>query len=157
MSKFGPQSYIYKIARQLLFALNQNKNRVTPRPKKELKRQWLTFIEIRTTTEAEIYDSFTPSPEPTVTSEPSITAALVQGQPEPISDANKMLKTCEQLMQAGFLESKVYNVENPEQEIQDDKDLKIRFCDQDTSGGGWTVPDLRMIMGVLVLLACLPI
>ena len=67
-----------------------------------------------------------------------------------------MLKTCEQLIQAGFLKSKVYNVENPEQEIQDEKDLKIRFCDQDTSGGGWTVPDLR-IMGVLVLLACLPI
>ena len=64
-----------------------------------------------------------------------------------------MLKTCEQLIQAGFLQSKVYNVENPEDEIQEEKN--IRFCDQETSGGGWTVPDHQMIMGVLVLLACL--
>ena len=120
-----------------------------------LKPKQMPF-EVRTTTEGTYQSFVSVSPEdPEESTTTSITAALVQGQPEVVSDATKMLKTCEQLISAGFLQSKVYNVESPEEEIEDTaevgEDFKIRFCDQETSGGGWTVPEISIVL-VLVLL-----
>ena len=44
-----------------------------------------------------------------------ITAGLIKGKPEPIGDAQKMLQTCEQLLENGFLESKVYTIDDMDQ------------------------------------------
>ena len=85
-----------------------------------------------------------------------VTAALVEGQPQKIGEAKKVLQTCEQLKEAGFLESKVYSVD-----VNSDTDsiLRQRFCDQTTSGGGWTVPrdssSNRLFLSGMIVIACL--
>ena len=67
---------------------------------------------------------------------------------EDLSDISQaaQVKTCEDLLKAGFLDNKVYTVEIPpdshnqrgqHQEIG--HDFRHRLCDQQTSGGGWTV------------------
>ena len=54
------------------------------------------------------------------------------------------VKTCEDLLKAGFLDNKVYTVDIP-QDARDSNnnnvghDFRHRLCDQQTSGGGWTV------------------
>ena len=66
---------------------------------------------------------------------------------EVLSDITQsaQVKTCEDLLKAGFLDNKVYNVEIPQspQNPRIDNDIGINFrhrlCDQKTSGGGWTV------------------
>ena len=66
---------------------------------------------------------------------------------EVLSDITQsaQVKTCEDLLKAGFLDNKVYNVEIPQapQNPRTDNDIGINFrhrlCDQKTSGGGWTV------------------
>ncbi len=75
----------------------------------------------------------------------SVAAAMTQGQPEVVSQAEKMLQTCEQLYQAGFLENKVYTLDVTE-------DQKQRFCDQTTNGGGWTVPSCGNLAVFLVFI-----
>ena len=44
-------------------------------------------------------------------------------------------------MNAGFLESKVYtlDLEDADGANENGRDFRRRFCDQETSGGGWTV------------------
>ena len=66
---------------------------------------------------------------------------------EVLSDITQsaQVKTCEDLLKAGFLDNKVYNVEIPQtpQNPRTNNDIGINFrhrlCDQKTSGGGWTV------------------
>ena len=66
---------------------------------------------------------------------------------EVLSDITQsaQVKTCEDLLKAGFLDNKVYNVEIPQapQNTRTNNDIGINFrhrlCDQKTSGGGWTV------------------
>ena len=86
-----------------------------------------------------------------------MTAALVEGQPQKIGEAKKVLQTCEQLKEAGFLENKVYSVD-----VNSDTDstLRQRFCDQTTSGGGWTVPrdsssNRTLFLSGIIVIACL--
>ena len=59
------------------------------------------------------------------------------------------VKTCEDLLKAGFLDNKVYTVEIPpdshnHREAQQEvgHDFRHRLCDQQTSGGGWTVKEI---------------
>ena len=67
------------------------------------------------------------------------------------------VKTCEDLLKAGYIDNKVYTVEIPQEDIQNNRnnnennndnendevvvghDFRHRLCDQQTSGGGWTV------------------
>lgn len=69
---------------------------------------------------------------------------------------NNLLQTCEQLMEAGFLENKVYDMDGLTEESSS---FRKRFCDQNTSGGGWTVPTLRasniLSLSGLIIIACL--
>ena len=67
---------------------------------------------------------------------------------EDLSDISQaaQVKTCEDLLKAGFLDNKVYTVEIPtdshnqrEQLQHFGHDFRHRLCDQQTSGGGWTV------------------
>ena len=67
---------------------------------------------------------------------------------EELSDISQaaQVKTCEDLLKAGFLDNKVYTVEIP-QDARNSQgpnnnighDFRHRLCDQQTSGGGWTV------------------
>ena len=81
-----------------------------------------------------------------------VTAALVEGQPQMISEAEKVLQTCEQLLEAGFLDNKEYTVDATE-----DSNFRKRFCDQTSSGGGWTVPRASILMSLsgVIVIACL--
>ena len=62
---------------------------------------------------------------------------------EMLSDISQaaQVKNCEDLLKAGHLDNKVYTVDVPD--IQNGKigghDFRHRLCDQQTSGGGWTV------------------
>ena len=74
-----------------------------------------------------------------------------------MGEAKKVLQTCEQLKEAGFLENKVYSVD-----VNSDTDstLRQRFCDQTTSGGGWTVPrdsssNRTLFLSGMIVIACL--
>ena len=67
---------------------------------------------------------------------------------EDLSDISQaaQVKTCEDLLKAGFLDNKVYTVEIPPdshnqrgQQQEVGHDFRHRLCDQQTSGGGWTV------------------
>ena len=89
---------------------------------------------------------------PTPTTIASVTAALVDGHPEVISDTEKMLKTCEQLYQAGFLDTKMYSVEIDDRDSR--SKFRDRFCDQTTNGGGWTVPPYGAI-AIAAIFACM--
>ena len=79
-----------------------------------------------------------------VTTTTEMTTDLIEGMPEPISDANKLLMSCEQLLKNGLLESKIYTINDVKTNNNDNEDheddFHPRFCDQNTSGGGWTVP-----------------
>jgi hypothetical protein len=65
------------------------------------------------------------------------------------------MKTCEDLMNAGFIESKVYMVDAGDSgpANENGRDFRRRFCDQETSGGGWTVADQWLVLfpGVLAV------
>jgi hypothetical protein len=67
---------------------------------------------------------------------------------EELSDISQsaQVKTCEDLLKAGFLDNKVYTVEIPQDARTSQgpnhnigHDFRHRLCDQQTSGGGWTV------------------
>ena len=79
-----------------------------------------------------------------VTTTTEMTTDLIEGMPEPISDADKLLMSCEQLLKNGLLESKIYTINDVKTNNNDNEDheddFHPRFCDQNTSGGGWTVP-----------------
>ena len=82
---------------------------------------------------------------------------------EYLSDISKaaQVKTCEDLLKAGFLDNKVYTVEippdshNQREQLQDvGHDFRHRLCDQQTSGGGWTVnaiTNFRLCFGLTLL------
>ena len=58
-------------------------------------------------------------------------------------------------MNAGFLESKVYTLDVGEtgSNNENERDFRRRFCDQDTSGGGWTVARQKWLLPVSALLS----
>lgn len=81
---------------------------------------------------------------------------MIEGQAEMISEAEKVLQTCEQLFQAGFLDNKIYTVDQSDI-VENAKFQSKKLCDQTTSGGGWTVAAntaLIVVFACLLVLCC---
>lgn len=106
-----------------------------------------TTLTSTTTTTTTTTTESTTSAAPTTT---TTTATVIH------EEASKLImKTCEDLMLAGFMESKVYTFDLPDSSgfTDNGRDFRRRFCDQETSGGGWTVAP--SMSGMLLPLLCL--
>jgi hypothetical protein len=91
----------------------------------------------------------------TTTTTVSTTTTIVTPTTERPEEASRLImRTCEDLMNAGFLESKVYTLDIEDiGNNENGRDFRRRFCDQDTSGGGWTVPgnSIRLIAALVIV------
>ena len=91
----------------------------------------------------------------TTTTTLTTTTTTVSTTTERQEEASRLImRTCEDLMNAGFLESKVYTLDIEDiGNNENGRDFRRRFCDQDTSGGGWTVPfnSVRLFAAMFVV------
>lgn len=50
-----------------------------------------------------------------------------------------VMRNCQDLLRAGVLDSKAYKLGSQAELNDAGRDFNLRFCDQTTAGGGWTV------------------